>query len=160
MRGKMFNKVLSLTFTLVIVLTFMCANMANAQFVTEGLVSYWTFNKASMQGETVKDVWGENNGTIKGEPKAVEGKFSEAMEFDGRDDFVEVPDSKSLQIDKAGTIEMWIQIAETQNYQGIFIKAAGWSRTGYVLRYSSQYQFQGGWEWVDFHQDGELKEGE
>jgi hypothetical protein len=42
----------------------------------------------------------------------------------------------------------------------LYYKAAGWAGAGYVLRYSSQYQFQGGWEWVDFHQDGELKEGQ
>ncbi len=160
MRSKMFNRNLISAFVFVTALTFMCPNMAKAELVTEGLVSYWNFNKANMQGETVKDVWGENDGTIKGDPKAVEGKFGEALEFDGDEDLVEVPDSESLQIDNAGAIEMWLKIAEIQKYQGIFIKAAGWGGAGYVLRYSSQYQFQGGWEWVDFHQDGELKEGQ
>lgn len=158
MRSKIFSRNFTLAFTLVITLVFMCANIAQTELVTEGLVSYWNFNKENLQGETVKDVWGENDGTIKGNPKAVEGKFSEALEFDGDGDFVEVPDSEALQIDSTGTIELWVKIAEIQKYQGIFIKAAGWGGAGYVLRYSSQYQFQGGWEWVDFHQDGELKE--
>jgi hypothetical protein len=84
------------------------------------LVSYWNFNKGNIQGETVKDVWGENDGTIKGDPKTVEGKFGEALEFGG-DDLVEVPDAESLQIDSTGAIELWVKIAEIQKYQGIFI---------------------------------------
>ena len=126
MRSKIFSRNFTLAFTLVITLVFMCANIAQTELVTEGLVSYWNFNKENLQGETVKDVWGENDGTIKGNPKAVEGKFSEALEFDGDGDFVEVPDSEALQIDSTGTIELWVKIAEIQKYQGIFIKAAGW----------------------------------
>ena len=160
MRGKMFSRNLTLAFVLVTVLTFMCANMAQAALVTEGLVSYWSFNKASIQEGTVKDVWGENDGNIKGDVKIVEGKYGEALEFDGDEDLVWMPDTESLQIDEAGTIEMWVKIAEIQKYQGLFIKAGAWAGPGYVLRYSSQYQFQGGWEWVDFHQDGELIKGQ
>ena len=160
MRGKMFSRNLTLVFTLIIALTFMFANMAKAGLVTEGLVSYWNFNKASIQEGTAKDVWGENDGNIKGDVKLAEGKYEEALEFDGDEDLVWMPDSESLRIDEAGTIEMWVKIAEIQKYQGLFIKAGAWAGPGYVLRYSAEYQFQGGWEWVDFHKDGELKEGQ
>ena len=56
--------------------------------VTDGLVSYWTFDKAYIVNDTVKDVWGDNNGTIIGNPKVVPGQVGEALKFDGAGDFV------------------------------------------------------------------------
>ena len=37
--------------------------------VTNGLVSYWTFDRQDIRGDTAKDVWGKNNGTIVGAPQ-------------------------------------------------------------------------------------------
>ena len=42
--------------------------------VTDGLVSYWTFDQDDIAGNNVKDVWGNNSGTIVGDPEIVEGK--------------------------------------------------------------------------------------
>ena len=39
--------------------------------VTDGLVSYWTFDRPDIVGKTARDVWGENDGTIVGSPKVV-----------------------------------------------------------------------------------------
>lgn len=41
--------------------------------VTDGLVSYWTFDRKDMTDTTVMDVWGNNNGTIVGAPKECRG---------------------------------------------------------------------------------------
>lgn len=86
-------------------------NVAEPQeFVTEGLVSFWTFDQADIAGNTLKDVWGKNNGIIEGEPIVVEGKIEEALEFDGVDDRVEVPHDPS--IDFPGmpfSIELWFK---------------------------------------------------
>ncbi len=142
------------------ILTFVSANVLNAEVVPDGLVSYWSLNKETIQDNTVKDVLGNNHGTLNGEPKITKGKFGEAIEFDGVDDYLEIPDTDTLRLDKAGTIEFWINIIQMNKYQGILIKALTWIGTGYVLRYSSDYQFQGGWEWVDFHEDGKLIEAE
>ena len=101
----MFNKILTIAFTLAIVTVFMYSNMAKAQYIVEkGLVSYWSFNKADIEGDTVKDVYGENDGTINGDPEIVEGKVGEALLFDG-DDYVNygVVDSSE------GTVEAWIK---------------------------------------------------
>lgn len=135
-------------------------NVLNAQVVNDGLVSYWSLNRETIEANTVRDIWGSNHGTIHGEPKITEGKFGEAIEFDGVDDYLEIPDTASLRLDSTGAIEFWINITQINKYQGILIKALTWTVTGYVLRYSSEYQFQGGWEWVDFHEDGELIEAE
>ena len=56
--------------------------------ITDGLVSYWTFDNEHVVDKTVKDVWGDNNGTLNGNPKLVRGHVGEALEFDGAKDFV------------------------------------------------------------------------
>ena len=65
-------------------------NAAFAPIVTDGLVSYWTFDKAHIINKTAKDVWGDNNGKIIGNPKVVSGQVGEALKFDGVDDFVDL----------------------------------------------------------------------
>ena len=51
----MSNKMLSIaTF-------FICANEARAKVVADGLVSYWTCDKADTKGDVLKDAWGENH---------------------------------------------------------------------------------------------------
>ncbi len=62
--------------------------ITHAEIVTDGLVSYWTFDSANIVNKTAKDVWGENNGTIMGNPKVVPGKIGEALKFDGSGDYV------------------------------------------------------------------------
>lgn len=86
---------------------------AKSEVVTEGLVSYWTFDKADIEGDTVKDVWGENDGTIMGDPQIVEGKVGEALQFDGSGDYVEAPDDESLQLWETYTLEAWVYQTNT-----------------------------------------------
>lgn len=62
--------------------------VTQAEIVTDGLVSYWTFDRANIVNKTAKDVWGENNGKIMGNPKIVPGKIGEALKFDGNGDYV------------------------------------------------------------------------
>ena len=63
----------------------------------DGLVLHLSFDKNSIQGDTVKDLSEEgNDGTINGAAKTVAGKHGEALEFDGKDDFVEVPLEDSI----------------------------------------------------------------
>ncbi len=75
-----------MTFTLIIGI--FSLRTAHASIVTDGLVSYWTFDRVHIINKTVKDVWGDNNGTLIGNPKIVPGQVGEALEFDGIDDFV------------------------------------------------------------------------
>ena len=63
-------------------------NATAATIVTDGLVSYWTFDEQDITDNTVKDVWGNNNGIIVGEPKIVAGQVGDALEFDGAEDYV------------------------------------------------------------------------
>ena len=80
------NGIHFMTFT--IIMGIFSLNTAHASIVTDGLVSYWSFDKVHIINRTAKDVWGDNNGTIRGNPKIVSGKIGEALEFDGVSDFV------------------------------------------------------------------------
>ena len=91
----MFRKMLVITLAIVATI-FMCENMGNAQVVTKGLVSYWTFDNTN-----------ENDGTMKGDPKVVEGKVGQALEFDG-DDYVDYGVPESLNLDPPLTVTMYI----------------------------------------------------
>ncbi|MBM3242874.1 LamG domain-containing protein [Candidatus Poribacteria bacterium] len=86
------------------------ANVADAQLVERGLVSYWAFDKDTIEGGILKDVWGNNDGKIYGDPKVINGKVKESLEFDGVDDYVEVPDNDSLDMGKSDfSICAWIK---------------------------------------------------
>ena len=60
-------------------------NQAEAKLVEKGLVSYWSLNE--IKDKTVPDDWGDNDGTIEG-TEIVKGKYDNALQFDGQDDYV------------------------------------------------------------------------
>lgn len=115
MEGNAMCKRLYLMGLLLLSMGFICALPIQAQQVIEkGLVSYWTFNKADIDGDIAKDVFGENHGTIKG-CKQVAGKYGEALEFDGASNYVEVPDNETLQLWETYTLEAWIFQTESRS---------------------------------------------
>jgi len=72
-----------------------------ATSVAEGtdpsLAGWWKFDEGS--GTTANDSSGnENHGTFNGDPQWVNGKFGKALKFDGGSDYLDVPDSNSLDI--------------------------------------------------------------
>ena len=81
----MINKTSRQMFALAIIVTILMAtNVAQArQAITDGLVSYWSFNKDSVAGETVKDIFGSSDGTMDGNVEVVNGKVGEALKFSG-----------------------------------------------------------------------------
>jgi hypothetical protein len=92
-------------------------NVATASIVTDGLASYWTFDKVHVVNKTVKDLWGDNNGTIRGNPKLVPGHVGEALEFDGNEDFVNLTTLGDFgrQIGTS-TFEAWIKTTNTTDW--------------------------------------------
>jgi len=74
------------------------------------LVLWFRFDEGN--GTTVYDFSGNgNNGTIYGANWTV-GRYGYALSFDGVDDYVEVPDSESLNITKEITITAWIKLTD------------------------------------------------
>ena len=92
-----------------------------APIVTEGLVSYWTFDRKDIAGGTVTDVWGENDGTIVGAPKIVKGQVGEALEFDGSDDYVNLTNLGDFgeQV-AASTFEAWVKTDFKKDWTTLF----------------------------------------
>ena len=99
------------TFIFVLALAFIgLANMAEAQLVEDGLISYWSFEE--IKGDTVVDTVGDNDGTIVGNPKVVDGQIGKALEFGEANDFVDIPGTKSLEFNGKTevTVSAWVNI--------------------------------------------------
>jgi hypothetical protein len=93
-----------------------------------GLVAYYAFDG------NVKDSSGKgNDGTVVREPKWVTGKVGQAMDFDGMRDFVEVPDSASLDIADAITMAAWVNPRSTNDHRWLIAKSAWGAAETYGL---------------------------
>ena len=72
-----------------------------------GLVAAWGFNEGA--GTTVADVSGNNNtGTIQGPTWSTQGRYGNALTFDGSNDIVLVPSSASLNVTTGLTVSAWV----------------------------------------------------
>jgi hypothetical protein len=109
-------------------LVFVTAYVAEAEFVTDGLIAYWPFDRAYVDGETAEDVSGENNGTVFGNPPIVEGKVNQALEFDGSDDYFETKPSDALSLEDA-TLELWMRQGAAAPWE-LIIKVANMQGQG------------------------------
>ena len=71
-------------------------------------VGMWLFDEGS--GKVAKDQTdNKNDGTLQGGAKWTKGKFGSAVKLDGKaSDYVEIPDSKSLHMEKNITIMFWV----------------------------------------------------
>ena len=81
---------------------FASSNGALAASMIDALVGYWAFDEG--KGDIAKDYSGnKNDGVLKGGPTWVAGKFGNALEFDGIDDNVEVPNMAGIDAFDEGT---------------------------------------------------------
>ena len=92
-----------------------------ASIVTDGLVSYWTFDRDDIIDVTVKDVWGENDATIMGNPEIVGGFVNQALKFDGIDDFVNLTTLGDFGSQLGtSTFEAWVKVGLKEDWQALF----------------------------------------
>jgi len=76
------------------------------------LVGHWTFDEG--QGTTAYDSSGnDHHGTLQGDPQWVTGYIGGALELDGTDDYVEVPDDEGLHLWETFTLAAWIYQLES-----------------------------------------------
>jgi hypothetical protein len=91
------------------------------------LVGWWRLDEGT--GTMAYDSSGMgNNGTLRGGPKWVTGVAGQALQFDGVDDFVEVPDDQSLRVNNEVTVMAWInaeryEAPNGEAWQGILSKS-------------------------------------
>jgi hypothetical protein len=82
----------------------------------DGLVSVWRFDEGN--GNAIHDSFGNNDGIIDG-AEWVDGRFGLALDFNGVDAGVEIPDDPSLQLADALTVACWIYPRAVLNADGI-----------------------------------------
>ena len=104
----------------ILALTFVAAYAAEAQVATDGLIAYWTFDEADIDGSVARDIVGGYDGTIIGNPETIPGEVNEALKFNGSSDDVEAEIPDDL-LANGTTIELWFQ-QEAPSGWGIIIK--------------------------------------
>jgi hypothetical protein len=110
----------------------MLADLSYAKIDPKNAAGIWLFDEGS--GDTAKDSSvNKNNGTLKSGPKWIDGKFGKALEFDGKDDNVEVPDNDTLNV-TAITLVAWVKSEAKQLLDGNVIV---YKKPSYVLQYWS-----------------------
>jgi PGF-pre-PGF domain-containing protein len=92
-----------------------------------GLMAVWHLNEGS--GSTFSDSSGHGNtGAING-ATWIDGKFNKALQFDGVNDYLEIPNSASLNITGNVTISLWIKLGTQSSSDEKMILSKGWENT-------------------------------
>jgi hypothetical protein len=121
-----------------------------------GLVGWWRFDEGN--GSVAKDSSGfGNDGTVYG-ATWVDGKYGKALSFDGTNDYVEVPDSNSLDISDAITVSWWHKANSWSHTMGIMGKYNVFS---FAKRLSGPFSglytnFRIGGSWHGFYDYGDF----
>lgn len=124
MLSRISNIVLALV---VVAISAWYSNAAEGQaFTTDGLIGFWSLDKSTVEGGTVKDLFGETDGKIEGDPQITDGKIKECMEFDGTQDRVEI--AKSLMVGlESFTIECWFSYDNSANWRWMLGGGPQWN---------------------------------
>ena len=104
--------------------------------VSDGLIGYWSFDKETVNGNTIEDLMGNQDGKIIGDIQIVPGKFGEAIKLPGgAGTRVKITDNiLNAILPKEGiTLELWV-------WDEQFIE---WG--GYILAAQDNGAFEKGW---------------
>lgn len=97
-------------FIFFVAISFVFVNYSFAKIDPKTMVGLWLFDEG--KGNTAADSSGNgNDGFLKGNTKWVKGQFGSAVEFAGTD-WVEVPDSDSLDMNKQITVMFWVKTSK------------------------------------------------
>jgi ABC-type transport system substrate-binding protein len=101
---------LAITLIIMIVLSLLFSGLnIHANGSGENLVGYWRFDEGS--GTTASDSSGNGNtGTLHSGAAWTDGKFAKALDFNGVDGYVQIPQSSSLDVSAQVTVEAWVNL--------------------------------------------------
>jgi len=131
----------------------MLTGQSSAKLDIGTVAGIWLFDEG--KGTTAKDSSGNgNDGTLQG-TKWVKGQVGSALSFNGTSDRVVVPDSDSLDLQKAWTITSWIYVNKSENGYGHIVgkRNDGLNVANYAFRtnntgvsWESYFKFGGAWK--------------
>lgn len=114
-----------------------------ARIDPETIIGIWLFNEG--KGDVAEDS-SENgfDGKVMNGPKWVDGKFSDALEFDGADDYVDFGADERLKPQQF-TVVAWFSTKKLNGYGHIFQSGNDWNdMAGIVFRVHQDGYFQSG----------------
>jgi len=106
-----------------------------AEITSEEIAGLWLFDEGN--GQKTRDISGKNNdGALVNDPKWVSGKFGKALEFDGKDDYVEMslPDVFNDISNNDFTISFWVNVQDISGSGTVWtrIMEARYDNSNYV----------------------------
>lgn len=110
--------------------------IAQTVVIEDGLIGYWSFDKDTVKGNTIMDIWGNQDAEMIGKLEIVPGKFGEAVQLGGGAGArVRITDDieKAELPSKEMTVELWA-------WDEQFIE---WG--GYVVAVQDNGAFEKGW---------------
>jgi len=112
------------------------------QTCSADLVGYWSFDEGS--GEIAKDRSGNgNDGTLENGTEWTGGKFGDAVQFDGSDDYVDVGNAGDLSVTGDVTFSMWVKISEyPTSWRNMLSKLVDDTHTEFNFRYKTSTEGQ------------------
>ena len=116
---------LSIVFTCFLSILFITT--ASAEIDPDTIVGMWLFDEG--KGNVATDESGNGlDGGFEGKPKWVDGKFGQALEFDGKSAYVQIPGHDNPT--KAITVSAWAKSAnDTWNQPGFMVE----KRNAYII---------------------------
>jgi Concanavalin A-like lectin/glucanases superfamily len=99
-----------------------------------GPIAAYSFDEG--EGETAEDLTGGGHtASLEGAQWSTHGRYGGAMEFDGKDDILSVPDSPELDFTEEFTLEAWVRPGEDRTWAPVFAKEIGDGKSPNKLAY-------------------------
>lgn len=128
------------------------SHISDPNYMPSGMVSWWRLDEAAAAGATTaEDYLASNDGTlINMEPAndRILGKSGNSLDFDGINEYVEIPDDPGLRPANMITVEAWIMPYSTTFGRAVVKKAD--ANSGYVLEFginTVRFFIYGGGAW-------------
>ncbi len=99
----------------------LCCISYASTIVTDGLVSYWTFDLQNIDDGIAEDIWGENDATIKGNATISDGHLRQGLALDGDGDYVVLSNVGNFQTQTGPwTVEFWFKTSNKSKISTLF----------------------------------------
>jgi Concanavalin A-like lectin/glucanases superfamily/Chitobiase/beta-hexosaminidase C-terminal domain/Viral BACON domain len=108
-----------------------------------GLIGYWPLDDAVSTGRVIDQSGRHLDGALSGGVASVAGVVNQALSFDGRSGYVELPDDSYSDLTGNLTLAVWVKTLNNSRSEGLISRyAAGGAETGYLLRTDADGQLE------------------